>query len=244
MISASASALDAYEAELASALKNHPVFRLEENHTDAILKVLVQRRFLSLEFTKVYDMLLAVVDDEDAKGTIRQIIRDEYPADGKSHREDLVDDIRKICGSGDFLREGRSQATRKSLAELDEYVDTIIRCAHPSMAAIAFLRFWGEVLTGVEYEMYWYKWLCHKLSKDHKGNLPLSRFYWYHFEHDHKAVQFAQRIEMGFTDKPTHADELGSYLVGAFSDPVLFDLVKEIESRAGAMKIGFYDQFV
>lgn len=235
--------LDSHEHRQIEKLRLHSVFSRSSRSKAYFIEILIQRRFFSLEFTKIYDVLLEAVVAEPAKRVIRRIIREEYPSGAKSHREDLVDDICKLGVSRDFIRQKKSAHTRLCLNELDQYVEEILTSHQSSIASIAFLRFWGEVLTAVEYDIFWGKWLHKRLSKSGESELPMSKFYWFHFDHDRKLIPFSQRAGKGSREKPTHADELAGYLAKEIANPSVLELVKDIETRAADLKMSFYDQF-
>jgi len=72
--------LDTLENSLIDKMKCHPVLNnLETLTDDEFYKVLLQRRFLSLIFTPVYDVAIDGLVNEDAKDVSRKLLREEYP---------------------------------------------------------------------------------------------------------------------------------------------------------------------
>jgi hypothetical protein len=240
------SEIDRHESELENRLREHRVFHGVLRSKRRIIELLEQRRFLSLEFTRIYDVLIDAVAHEGAKGVIREIIKEEY-SNGASHRERLVHDI---CLMGttplSVLRCRPTRATVKSVVALNRMVYSILNHREPTLPALAFIRFWGEALTGIEYEMYWGQWLKHHMASDTGGALPRSEFYWFHFEHDKREAPLARDV----TERQNrhrglnHADQLSAYLVSYVTSERQCDAVKQIDDIALNLKLDFYNQFL
>src|SRR3989338_10775764 len=76
--------------------KNHVLTTLGERSNDKFEALLKQRRFLStIAFTPFYDMAIDGLTDAEAKDVARWVLREEYPQNRQSHREDLLDDLIK-----------------------------------------------------------------------------------------------------------------------------------------------------
>src|SRR5688572_56221 len=95
-------ALDQREDQLVAEFAQHPFFRLLPDawrHGDRtqvrglISRALIQRRFISLAFTPLYDVVIDGLEDPRCKAMAREILQYEYPSDRTSHREDLVSDL-------------------------------------------------------------------------------------------------------------------------------------------------------
>ena len=78
------------------------------------------------------------------------------------------------------------------------------RGEHKNLQLIAFLRFWGEVLTAIEYEALWPRI---KLLLRNQASV----FYAYHMAHDKRACTLAAVLANQHSS--THADQLGRALV-------------------------------
>src|SRR5688572_14435201 len=70
----------------------HRVFQeLGDEPRDRIIQMLLQRRFLSIAFTPIYDFAIDGLVDVRHKRVARSILHEEYPiGDRTTHREDLV----------------------------------------------------------------------------------------------------------------------------------------------------------
>src|SRR5438552_1034588 len=92
------SAIDEGEEVLLREFRSIPFFsQAAEMPIAEQQEILLQRRFHSFEFTKIYDYLIDAVGDPFSREIARTILRDEYPGElGElpSHREDLFEDLK------------------------------------------------------------------------------------------------------------------------------------------------------
>jgi ribosomal protein L17 len=193
------------------------------------------------------------VEANCAKLTLREIIRQEYPRDRgvdlPSHREDLMADLIQIGVKHSEIK--KTEPTKKTVTTIREAFESIITFSHnekfSDIMLLAFLRYWGEVLTALEYELLWPR--IEKLLDGKK-----SVFYEYHIEHDKDSDgldAIAKTHEKGFT----HADNLGRELAEVIAITqrkyqATEDKNAAINSAIEAIKystqnkIDFYHQFI
>lgn len=205
------------------------------------LQALLQRRFLSLAFTPVYDLAIDCLIDEKAKKVARHILREEYP-DSRgtvpSHREDLVHDLMLLGATRDQII--TSQPTVQTLETLKK---TFLLFSNKDknetffqITVLTVLRFWGEVLVSVEYEE-----LLKKMEKLglKKNGANSSTFYYPHYIHDAKLKPLTS-VAIG---NATHADQLSSHLIAWLNTEEAIEHCIKIEKQIIAIKSGFYQQF-
>ncbi len=211
-------------------------------------EILLQREWVSYCFTPVYDIIQNRLSPLSItiKPTIRQIIQEEYPDSGwpptgevPSHREDLVTDLISMGVTEDQHRNSWFSAQTKVV--MDESVESVRICLDtefPDVALIAFLRFWGEVLTAVEYKQLKPRILMLL------GSRP-SRFYLPHIKHDEQINSLAGAEAN--TDSTTHADELGKHLARLISNSSsksrAISCAEDSCKKAALLKVTFYAQF-
>lgn len=217
----------------------------ERIETEIIQKILIQRHWLSHIFTPIYDIALNFLspDSKSAKVLIRGIIREEYPdLDGhtRSHREDLIEEL-KMMGIAHSLIVN-SPPTIETSAVIEEAFSMVFdfsKKEYSDVMLIAFLRYWGEVLTAVEYRLFWPR--IEKLLDGKK-----SVFYRNHIDHDRNTVKFSK---LHNTPRGgTHADHLGRKLdqilrTKKFSNNDAIDAVLKAVEKSADNKVLFYKQF-
>jgi hypothetical protein len=237
--------LDEQEAELVAQLRHRTILNRAPEH-GLLQTILLERRELSLKFTEVYDRLLEGIRDSAAQEVIRKIIRDEYPGPdpaggnlGLSHREDLVHDLERIGVSRSRVISYKPSKQTKAIVNATfEAVHKILRKADPQLQAIAFIRFWGEVLTAVEYDALWQA----GLSRFFKNSTD-STFYWFHFVHDRANRGFSDIRAPGYIGAFTHSDHLTLRLVDLLDQQGCVEEVMEANRKAASLKTAFYTQF-
>jgi predicted nucleotide-binding protein len=172
--------------------------------------ILLQRYWISQEFTHVYDAALDRLDlDNEARIEIRRIIREEYPDDlgsGKtpSHRENLVTDLFGVGVTAEQLKASRPSAqTRKVIESVKNVVYDLAEGPHSDVRLLSFLRTWGEVLTAVEYEELYPR--VEKLL-----GAKSSVFYLQHIAHDSRTLSLDELPDSAIING--HADRLGERL--------------------------------
>jgi hypothetical protein len=184
-----------------------------------------------------------------AKPTLREIIQEEYPQGMPSHREDLVTDLIQLGVK--HLEIKKTVPTKKTVTAIKEAFESIITFSHnenfSDIMLLAFLRYWGEVLTALEYELFWPRI---KKLLDGKNSV----FYSAHIAHDKDSYELdtiTRTHEEGFT----HADKLGRGLAEVITITqrkyqATEDKNAAINSAIQAIKcstknkIDFYHQFI
>jgi hypothetical protein len=221
-----------------AAFAAHEVFRdVEQLGHEAFLELLLQRRFLSLQFSLVYDIGIDGLTDPDALRLVREILREEYPdASGAapSHREDLVCDLLALGAT-------RAQvlASRPTAATVSVVSDTLALMLDAAaddgdLRVLTILRFWGEVLVAVEYDELWRRMDAMFLTA-----AATSRFYDPHRHHD------GREPLAGASDaSPTHSGRLGAHLARLLERDGDVERFVRDEQQVLALRMRFYDQFV
>jgi hypothetical protein len=222
--------------------------RIDKNTFYAIL---LQRYWLSLSFTPIYDMALnfLTVEANCAKPILREIIQEEYPQGMPSHREDVITDLVQMGVK--HLEIKKTVPTKETMTAIREAFESIITFSHnenfSDIMLLAFLRYWSEVLTALEYELLWSR--IDKLLNGKK-----SVFYSAHIAHDKESYELdtiTRTHEEGFT----HADKLGRGLAEVITITqrkyqATEDKNATINSAIQAIKYGtenkvnFYHQFI
>jgi hypothetical protein len=234
-------ALDTFEDGLVARFRSHPVLvaapRLTERDLHAVL---LQRRFVSHQFTPAYDLVIDLLEDEEARRIARAILREEYP-DGSghtpSHREDMVSDLLALGITRRAIAESRETlATRRAIADAVDLIRDAGRRPDADLRLLTILRFWGEVLVAVEYSSLW-----ERMAPAFAGEVP-SRFYRPHLLHDAKTHPLATVSLLS----SSHSDRLATRLQRLVArDPAgATAAFEEVEHRVVALKTAFYDQFL
>lgn len=234
--------LDKAEDELVATFRSHPVFNSIEVVSDnVLLKILLQRRFLSLIFTVVYDLCIDVIQNRNCKEIVRKILRDEYPVrnleETPTHREDMFHDLLVVgARREEILEERPSKITARVIRETLLMVHTAGAEDSAELKVLTILRFWGEVLVAFEYQEYWRR-LARYFSESGPGR---SHFYQPHFEHDIKTKPFFDTSIL----ETTHSDRLGFYLSKLLKTEQARNDFINTERAILKIKYKFYDQFI
>ena len=233
--------LDQYEDALIQQFKQQRCFqRLPTFSDEQFFQILLQRRFLSLAFTPVYDLAIDGLTDPKAKQTARRILREEYPGERgtvPSHREDLMSDLLQLGLTRQaILNTTPSPAT---LAVIQETFALFVDAADDELYQVkllTILRFWGEVLIAAEYEMLWGR--LQTLGLTATGS-QRSRFYYLHFIHDAKQKPLTHLSLIGATHSDLVAVCLKTLLTSA---PAIAHCAK-VEEKIVMIKTAFYAHF-
>jgi hypothetical protein len=229
------------EARLIEDFRMHPVLsKIHQVSEENFLIILIQRMFVSLAITPVYEFAINSISDENIVFTIREILYEEYPRDAHnnplpSHRELLMADLISLGASRDFIH---SQSifynTRDSICSALEMLYN-----RDQIGIIAFVRFWGEVLVSEEYSCLWRK-MQEKLSANGEDGKKRSLFYWFHMKHDEKKRSLSNN---DILESYSHSEMLAEHLKSMIKSEDDMKYCIEIEKEAQKMKLGFYDQF-
>lgn len=229
---------DEYEAELLARFSAHRLVRSIEQleHSD-FLRVLLQRRFLSLQFPVMYDIGIDGLADPGALTLAREILREEYPdASGctPSHREDLVSDLLVLGATKQQVLASRPTSVTTMVVE--ETLALILDAARSRsvIGVLTILRFWGEVLVSVEYGEFWGRMETLFLAAG-----VASRFYHPHHHHDGR-----EQLATAMRSAQTHSGRLGACLAPLLATGSAVAQLTRTEDRVLGSRLRFYDQFV
>lgn len=243
--------IDVNEIRRIDEFKNHAFLSSISDIKESIFRsCLLQRIFISFEFTRIYDMLINAIDDDSGRKIAREILREEYPdKDGNkpSHREDLFNDLVSLGFSRSeiFGVKPSAQTSRNISNTISAVREITLRDdSTRTVAALAFLRSWGEILTAEEYRAYWKGCLKTKLKKHGAlGDQPVSVFYVEHMIHDTRKYGFHEVV--GKPGKLSHADRITKALVSMIGeDRSKLEIVIDINDKSTRLKEGFYNQFL
>lgn len=234
--------LNQVEDDLIRTFQQHRCFQqIMDLPTTRFLEILLQRRFLSLAFTPIYDLAIDGLLDNMARQVARRILREEYPGERgniPSHREDLVTDLLVLGISRHQVI--NSQPTAQTLQALQQSIAFLTGNLEDPLYQVkllTFLRFWGEVLVAAEYEMLWKRMEAMGLSGSGEKR---SRFYYPHLVHDAKKKSLAQLSLTG----STHSDQLAISLKAVLQNAASLHYCAEVTGAIVALKTQFYDQFL
>jgi hypothetical protein len=227
--------VNSYEHVLIDRLKSHPVFlRLEQIEWDDLLKILIQRRFLSLSIVNVYEFVIDAVIDPDIKQTVRGILNEEYPRNTKgvplpSHRELLFQDLLNLGATAEMiLKTPETETTQQLRAASNKIMVDCLDRPCSQVGLISFLRFWAEVTVSIEYSCLWPR-ISERLAKGASRHKIRSEFYYFHMIHDNRSSDLGKE---GFLGGLTHAQELAIHLQKLITDQAALDCCLQFEERA------------
>ena len=226
------------------------ILRLNPSTTtrEKFYEILLQRYWVSEEFTHIYDTALNRLTPASlaARPIIRRIIREEYPYEDASyqtpsHREDLVTDLLNAGISWEqFSKTKPSRQTGRVILDARATINCYGGEPEGDILLLTYLRFWGEILTAIEYDT-----LYPRIEK--LLNKKESCFYLYHKLHDekHHALNGAEHSTVALT----HADVLGKVLAKQLTldNSSLAGKVNHAlraTKKALRNKINFYKQFI
>lgn len=182
---------------------------------------LLQRRFLSLAFTPFYDIAIGGLEDEEAKQVARELIREEYPRNAPSHREDLAADLLRIGLTKERILSSRpTPQTLQTIEGLFGLVSFYDR--NYDIKVLGALKFAGELLVVEEY-----KAIVAELQKRDILRPQDSKFYVLHMEHDDE-----------------HSNRFNRILNRLIRTYKQLEIYTQSAERACDVKARFYRQFV
>jgi len=239
--------LNELEITLIEKFKAHPVFvNIELIPWNDFLRILVQRRFLSLSIVNIYELVIDSLTDETIKKTVRSILNDEYPRDAKgipllSHRELLFQDLLNLGATREMILTTPETFFTTTIKEKSyQLITDCLSEKSGQIGILTFLRFWAEVLVSIEYECLW-KRISERLSDGKLYGKIRSEFYYFHMLHDARNTDVGKQ---GLLGGLTHSQELAIHLQRSIwsEDDLLYCI--EIEKSAYKFKYQFYDQFI
>ncbi len=168
----------AFERTLIDRFADHPFFlHLPSASRKEFAAFLLQLGYLSAEFVKWYERTNQGFASESARELIRNILRDEIPADAPTHQENRLEDLQQLgIPAAIALNPPASFTTRRTVRRMYELVR--YPQEHYDLAALVTLRIAGEVLVGETY-----RHVCPQLARFGLAQ-EQSQFYWPHFLHD------------------------------------------------------------
>jgi hypothetical protein len=229
---------DRTEGELLDRLTGHPALQsLDSWPPERFLAMLLQRRFVSLIFTPMYDIAIDALRDPPAIRLVRQILREEYPGRfGRqpSHREDLVHDLLVLGATTDQVLACRPTPTTSSI--LTDTLHLMSDAAHDAsdLRILTIVRFWGEVVVSVEYGEYW-----KRMAAQFDAAGVRSRFYFTHYSHDGR-----ESLVTASTRSRTHSGRLGARVKQLLAASGTGDEFADLEAQVLELRLRFYDQFL
>jgi hypothetical protein len=212
---------------------------------DALLKILIQRRFLSLSIVNVYELVIDALQNESAKASVRLILHEEYPRNTRgiplaSHRELLFRDLLHLGASREqILMTQESEVTREVRLDSLRQLESSLAKPHSELALVGFLRFWAEVLVAVEYECLWPR-LSERLGPHPPDHGFRSEFFYYHMIHDRRQSDIGDEQLLGGL---THAQELARHMDPWIESEAALQAAMRQVDRAWELKARFYNQF-
>jgi hypothetical protein len=228
---------DSVEAQLLERFTAHPWLRELQSLPQAeFMRMLLQRRFLSLVFTAMYDIAIDALVDPTAVKLVREILREEYPdASGNtpSHREDLVHDLIALGATrAQILACRPTDVTASVVTEtLTQMCDAAADLS--DVKVLTILRLWGEILVAVEYGEYW-----KRMEAQFAGAGVQSQFYVGHLHHDGR-----EPLATASDSSDTHSGRMGACLKRLLDDDAAVEQFHEVEEQVIALRLRFYDQF-
>jgi hypothetical protein len=239
--------IDNHEDGLLAHFVVHPVLAsLGALSREAILALLLQRRFLSLAFSPFYDLAIDGLSDEASRACLREVLREEYTHGAQpTHREDLVSDLLTLGATRDqILSTTASPTTVSTIARLLLSLRKVEDEALYQIKVLTILRLAGEVLVAAEYEQLWPHLERLGLSAPPLGKTGPSVFYYPHMCHDGRKHRFASEWDQ--FDPVTHSDQLTRHLKNRLihGPPEGVECFLEAAEVAVEIKRSFYDQFL
>ncbi len=238
--------LNQHEQERIKAFKAQPLLaNVSALSWDALLKILIQRRFLSLSIVNIYELVIDGLLNESIKTSVRLILHEEYPRNTRgvplaSHRELLFRDLLNLGASREqILMTNESDVTREIRVESLKQLESCLGKPHSELALVSFLRFWAEVLVAVEYECLWPR-LAERLGQRPPDPGFRSEFFYYHMIHDRRQSDIGEEQLLGGL---THAQELARHMESLIESESALQEAMGLVDRAWELKMRFYGQF-
>jgi hypothetical protein len=239
--------MNVFEISLIEKFQSHPLFtQIDSIEWPDLLKILIQRRFLSLSIVNIYELVIDALVDPHIKKTVRGILNEEYPRNTKgiplpSHRELLFQDLLNLGATSTMILTTPTTPVTQMLRE--QSYQLLVSCLqekHSQVGLIVFLRFWAEVLVSIEYSCLWPK-ISERLSYGQSSHKARSEFYYFHMIHDSRNSDIGKE---GLLGGMTHAQELAIHLQRLISSEEVLQYCTSLEESIYQIKYQFYDQFM
>ena len=186
----------------------------------SLLRVMQELRHIACRFSSFAEGVYSNIRDPEAREIAADIVRDEYV--GRSHRLLYIDELEALgCRFDDLL--GLSAASESTMHAIDEISYTAR--LRSDTYKISLLRFFGEILPGLEYEQL------------------LKSFYSDRFDRDPDQSTFF-RLHVAYDcHEGSHADRYLPPLENSLTDDkVVHDALEAID-QCLVIRQSFYDQF-
>jgi hypothetical protein len=235
------------ETELIEKFQMHPLFlNIGSLAWDGLLRVLIQRRFLSLSIVNTYEFVIDALVDPQIKRTVREILNEEYPRSTKgvpllSHRELLFQDLLHLGATREMiLTTVETPVTSMIRDESHRLMVSCLESEYCQVGLVTFLRFWSEVLVSIEYLCLW-KRISERLSHGRSSDKMRSEFYYFHMIHDGRSTDIGKESLLGGL---THSQELAIHLQKLISSEKELLYCIALEGEICELKYQFYNQFI
>ncbi len=194
---------------------------------DSFTTVLLEKRVLSRAFVPLYRTVACQVENKRLRDVVEEIIADEYRPD--DHQKLLDEDLRMM---GLYVPDAQYTAKSITLSTvLKASLNFYKRGPQSDLQNGFFLRVYGELLPGIEYDVLWPRLVC-----DFGLTPDTSQFYWHHKVHDEK------RVELGVGGE-THTDKFSQALAGLVHNRFDFHAAKQAIDTAYLLRSNFWKQF-
>lgn len=198
---------------------------------DEFTQYLLQLGHLSTEFVKFLERAKLPLQTETGKEAVRNILRDEIPAEGPTHQDSRFADLRKLGLSSRLIL--NTPPTAQTNEVIDGYYELI---SYPQdnydLRVVVVLRVIGEILVGETY-----KHVVRGLKKHSLLDFSDSTFYAHHWRHDIKGGA-------GDTDGIGHTEYYDNALAELVTNQRQLEIAKESASRALNLRNVFHEQYL
>lgn len=204
-----------------------------------------------LSIVNTYELVIDLLEEkqEEIKKTVREILHEEYPRRTNgyplfSHRELLFQDLLNLGATREkILNTPETHVTKRIREEGLKIFSENFGKESFQVGLIAALRFWGEVMVGIEYKCLWKK-ISEKLSSsNNESNKKRSEFFYFHMIHDERGSD-VEKVSLCFLGGRTHSEKLAIHLAELINSERDLKYCIDIEEKIYDLKYQFYDQFI
>lgn len=194
-------------------------------------RYVLQLGHLSFEFVKFIERAKLPIKSEIGKEAVREILRDEIPAEGPTHQDNRFTDLIKIGFTPEQILNTPSTPETKKV--LEKYYEVV---KYPQdnydLHVLIVLRVIGEVLVGETY-----KYVVEGLRKHFGLNPDKSLFYTFHWQHDTKGGA-------GDTGGVGHTEYYDKVLDELIINEKMLKIAEESALVALKLRNQFHEQFL